>query len=261
MNCKTIYRFWASSIAAEMEYRINFVVSAITSLGNLVGSIFTLSLLWNNARRFPGYSWNDALMVVALFTILEGVASALLSPNLSRIVQHVQRGTLDFILLKPMDSQLWLSLRQLSPWGLPNIALGLILLLYAGIQNHLPLTAYLLGLLPILLGLIILYCIWFAVATTTIWFTKIWNATEVLRGFLEAGRYPVTAYPPAYQFFFTFILPVAFLTTIPVNVMRGSYPGTASNWIVIQSLIAFALLLFTRWFWRFALRSYTSASS
>ena len=35
-------------------------------------------------------------------------------------MRHVQQGTLDFILLKPVDTQLWLSLRTVSPTGLPQ---------------------------------------------------------------------------------------------------------------------------------------------
>jgi ABC-2 type transport system permease protein len=50
---------------------------------------------------------------------------------------------------------------------------------------------------------------------TSIWFVKIYNVTEVLRGLLEAGRYPIVAYLAAYRFFCTFMMPVAFLTTIP----------------------------------------------
>jgi ABC-2 type transport system permease protein len=259
---RTLYRFWSSSIAAEMEYRINFVVSTITALGNLAGSIFTLSLLWNNGHRFAGWGWYDALLIIGLFSLLESISTTFLSPNLSRIVQHVQRGTLDFVLLKPLDSQLWLSLRQMSPWGVPNFLFALGLIIYAGWHLHVAASMVLIGLVPVVLGALILYSLWFAVSTSTIWFTKMWNATEVLRSFLEAGRYPVSAYPLAYQFVFKFILPVAFLTSVPANVIRGQYTlGRAAEWIGAQAVIVIVLLIFTRWFWRFALRYYTSASS
>ena len=43
------------------------------------------------------------------------MATTWLRPNLGAIVTHVREGTLDFVLLKPIDSQFWLSLRTLSP--------------------------------------------------------------------------------------------------------------------------------------------------
>ncbi len=253
-----IREFWRSSVEAEMEYRINFVVAILSSLTNLTGSLFTLSLFYRNKQSFEGWSWSQALIVVALFTLLDGFANTLLSPNLSRIVTHVQRGTLDFVLLKPLDSQLWLSTRNLGLNGIPNLTFGIALLFYAGGKLGLPPIMYLAGIVPIILSGVILYALWFIVGTTTIWFTKIWNATEVLRSFLEAGKYPLSAYAAAYQFFFVFILPVAFLTTVPAEVMLGR---SSLQWMAAEAGIAIGLFSFSRVFWRFALRSYTSASS
>ena len=255
---RLILAFWRSSIEAEMEYRLNFVLAAITSLINLAGAIFALSLFYRNNQSFEGWTWPEALLVVAMFTLLDGFANTILSPNLSRIVNHVQKGTLDFVLLKPVDSQFWLSTRNLGLNGLPNLLFGLLLLGYAGHQLNLAPSAYVLGLGPILLAGVILYALWFIVGTTTIWFTKIWNATEVLRSFLEAGKYPLSAYAAAYQFVFVFVLPIAFLTTVPAQVLLGR---SSARWILAEASIAAGLFLFSRVFWRFALRSYTSASS
>jgi ABC-2 type transport system permease protein len=131
-------------------------------------------------------------------------------------------------------------------------------LIYSGTRLHLPWQSCILGIIPILLSLVILYSLWFIVATTTIWFTKVWNATEVLRSFIEAGKYPMSAYHAAIQFFFMFILPVAFLTTIPAEVIRGT---RGPIFILIELLIAVLLFTTCRLFWKFALRHYTSASS
>lgn len=101
-----------------------------------------------------------------------------------------------------------------------------------------------------------LYSLWFLLATTSIWFVKIYNVTEVLRGLLEAGRFPVGSYPALYRVFFTFVVPVAFLTTVPAEAAlgRGEAPFAAF-------LLALGLLALARGFFRLALRSYTSASS
>ena len=93
---------------------------------------------------------------------------------------------------------------------------------------------------------------------TSIWFVKIYNATEVLRGLLEAGRYPIAAYPTAYRFFFTFVMPVAFLTTVPAQALLG---WSNISWLIGAAILAVALFFASTWFWRFALRFYTSASS
>jgi len=100
--------------------------------------------------------------------------------------------------------------------------------------------------------------LWFLLASLSIWFVKIWNATEVLRYVLVAGRYPVQAYPPGLRILFTFVLPVAFLTTVPAQALLGEASWT---WSLGSLAVAAVSLLGTRLFWQFALRHYTSASS
>jgi ABC-2 type transport system permease protein len=214
---RVLRRYWATALGAELEYPLNLLIELLVVAGNVAGSLFVLSLFYGQARSLGGWSWNGALVVLGAHTVLDGLASTLLQPNLSRIVTHVQRGTLDFVLLQPIDSQLQVSLRTLSPWGLPGIALGLALMLTGAARSGalgqpLPLLA---AALLLLAGGVILYGLWFLLAATSIWFVKVWNATEVLRAVLVAGRYPVSAYPPALRILFTLVLPIAFLTTVP----------------------------------------------
>jgi ABC-2 type transport system permease protein len=255
---KVLTVFWSAAIAAELEYRVNFLLAALSSIGGLAGSLFGLFLFYGNDYSFDGWSWQAALIVLGIFTLLQGFSATFLEPNLNRIVRHVQEGTLDFILLKPIRSQFWLSTHTLSPWGLPDLIFGSIIIGYAGTQLGLGINDYLISVIPLCFGLVILYSLWFMLGATSIWFVKIYNVTEVLRGLLEAGRYPMVAYPVAYRFFFTFIVPVAFLTTIPAEAMLGRSQILA---IVGAGVLALVLFFISTKFWRFALRFYTSASS
>ena len=250
--------FWSTSLATEMEYRLNFILAAISSLGNLAGSIFLIHLMFRKTATINGWTQYEAILVIGLFTLLEGFANTVLRANLSRIVRHVRQGTLDFVLLKPIDSQFWLSTRNFSAWGVTDLLWGLIVIGYAGSQLGLMWWQYLMGLIPLALGLTILYGMWFMLGATSIWFVKVFNVTYVLKNLLEAGKLPIAVYPVVYQFFFTFVIPVAFLTTVPARAMLGDAQLT---WLA--GAVFFAVVMFTaaRYFWKFALRFYTSASS
>jgi len=257
---RSLGRFWSTSLAAEMEYQANLLVELLAVAGNLAGSLFTLSLFYGHGQQLGGWSWDQALVVLGLYTLLDGFAGTLLRPNLGNLVKQVQSGSLDFVLLKPIDSQFWVSLRSFSPWGLPEMAVGLGLALVgaarAGARVN-PATVAT-ALLMLACGLAILYSLWFVLAATSIWFVKVWNATEVLRSALAAGRYPVSAYPPALRFVFTVVLPVAFLTTVPAQAILGL---AEPRWVLASVVMAVLALAASRTFWRFALRHYTSASS
>ncbi len=257
---KLLLTFWHVSVAAETEYRSNFVMSALNSMVTLAGAIFTLSLFYQNGHQLGGWPWHDALIVVGLFTILDGFSQTFLTPNRTRVTELVRQGTLDFVLLKPVDTQFWLSFRALSLWGIPNILLGIGITIYAGMHCEPPLhwTAYVIGFIPVILGMILLYSIGFALGTLTIWFTKLFNITMAMQAMLEAGRFPISAYPNAYRVIFTFILPIAFMTTLPAQTMLGRVEWP---WFAGSAIFAICSLAFSRWFWGYALRSYTSASS
>ncbi|WP_036485084.1 ABC transporter permease [Myxosarcina sp. GI1] len=255
---KVLRLFWSTAIAAELEYRLNFLIATITSIANLAGSLFGLFLFYRTGYTFEGWSWQEATIVLGVFTLLQGFSATFLVPNLNRIVQQVEQGTLDFVLLKPISSQFWLSTRVVSPWGLPDLFFGVVLIVYAGSQLGFSVSNYFASIIPLGLGFIILYSLWFILGATSIWFVKIYNVTEVLRGLLEAGRYPMVAYPAVYRFFFTFVVPVAFLTTVPAQVMLNR---TEFTLVLGAGFLAVALFIFSILFWRFALRFYTSASS
>lgn len=250
--------FWTTALAAELEYRINFLIAALSSFGSLVGSLFGLFLFYRTGYSFQNWSWEQALVVLGIFTLLQGFSATFLAPNLNQIVRHIQQGTLDFVLLKPINSQFWLSTHTLSPWGLPDLVFGMAMIVYAGSKLSLNVGDYLLGLIPISFGFLILYSLWFMLGAMSIWFVKIYNVTEVLRGLLEAGRFPMVAYPMSYRMFFTFVVPVAFLTTVPAEVILGRGEWA---WTLGAAVLAGFLLWASSAFWQFALRFYTSASS
>lgn len=252
-----LWRYWSTSLQAELEYRSNFVVQALASSLNLVGSIFSLTLFYRGGSGFPGWTFEDGLVVLGLFSAFAGAVACVLSPNLSRIVQHVEAGTLDFVLLKPVDAQLTLSVRVISPWGLPDLLFGIGIVVYGALHSSASLASVALALVAVACGALILYGLWFVVATTSVWFTKIYNATEVLRGLLDAGRFPLAAYPAAYRFVFTFVVPVAFMTTVPAELLLGRGQPTL---LAVGAALATVLFVASRAFWRRALKSYTGAS-
>jgi len=255
---RVLLGFWRTSLASELEYRLNFLLALLSSCGHLAGNLFGLSLFYTGQGSLGGWPFHQALLVMGLFTTLQGMSRVMLNPNLARIVEHVRTGTLDFVLLKPIDSQFWLSTRRISPWGLPDVLFGAGLVVYSAARLGLQPSSLAFALVPFVLSAVIQYSLWFLLASISIWYVKIHNVTEVLNGLLAAGRYPIDALPGVYRFVFTFIIPVALLTTVPARVALGQNIGL---WLAFSAAFAGFAFLGSRAFWRLALRYYTSASS
>ena len=255
---KLLALLFYTSLRVEFEYRLNFLFAFVSSLINLLGSLFGLGLFYRVTNTLGGWSFEEALVVMGIFVFIEGFSQSVLMANLNMIVEYIWKGTLDFVLLKPIDGQFYLSFRNFSVWGIPNMIFGLGVILYGAYRLKAGPLDVILGIFSLASSLTILYGIWFVLGSLSIWFVKIYNITFVLRQLVEAGRYPITAYPEIYRLFFTFVVPVIFLTTVPASFVVGQ--GKIA-FILASIIIASISLAFSRAFWKFALRHYSSASS
>ena len=249
-----------SSFSIELEYKINLFIDLITSILGLIGSVFLLSIFFSNTNQIGGWNFNQALIIQGIYTILNGVTNTWFNPNLKEIVKYIREGTLDYVLLKPIDSQFWISFKRISPTGLIEILLGFLVISYCFYLNDisLNLSSFILLIITLICSISILYSLWFLISTTTIWFVKTWNATEVLRSFLYMGRFPLNSFSFSLRIFFSTVIPITFITTIPSEVLLGLSPAWK---IILEVLVSMVFLIVSRKFWKFALRFYTSASS
>ena len=264
MNIKKYIKIYSlflhTSLASELEYKTNIIIDFITAVLSLIGSLFLLSIFFLSTDNLGGWTFEQALIIQGIYTILNGITNTWFNPNLTEIVKHIREGTLDFVLLKPIDSQFLISLKKIAPSGLLEIILGVVLLSYCiGInQIKINLEFLILCIATLFCSIVILYSLWFLISTTTIWFVKTWNATEVLRSFLYIGRFPLNSFSFSLRIFFSIFVPIAFITTIPSEV----FLGIAKLWeILLELIVSWIFLIVSRRFWLFALKFYTSASS
>lgn len=264
MNPKKYFKVYKlfnyTSLSVELEYKVNILIDLITAFAGLFGSIFLLSIFFLNTQNIGGWNFNEALIIQGIYTILNGVTNTWFSPNLTEIVKYIREGTLDFVLIKPIDSQFWVTFKKISPTGLIEIVLGILVLIYCLDLNNISLNyiSSLLLLLTIGCSITILYSLWFLISTTTIWFVKTWNATEVLRSFLYVGRFPLNSFSFPLRILFSTIIPIAFITAIPSEVILG----ISTFWkILLEIVVSSIFLISSRRFWMHALKFYSSASS
>ena len=264
MNLKKYIKLYSlflyTSIASEFEYKTNIIIDFITAILSLIGSLFLLNIFFQSTDNIGGWQFEQALIIQGIYTLLNGITNTWFNPNLSEIVKYIREGTLDFVLIKPVDSQFFISFKKIAPSGFLEIFLGFSLLFYCVKLNNITLNIsfLFLAVVTLLCSVLILYSLWFLISTTTIWFVKTWNATEVLRSFLYIGRFPLNSFSFSLRIFFSIFIPIAFITSIPSEV----FLGLAQFWkIFLEIIVSVVFLVVSRKFWLFALKFYTSASS
>lgn len=167
---------------------------------------------------------------------------------------------LDTILIKPIDSQFFLTMRWVNYASIIRIVFGVGFLLYFlhSFELRITVMSTLIFFLFLSLGVLLLYSLWFGVATLLLWFPRLSNLMELMYTVAGLTRYPGEMYRNASEYLFLFLLPLTLIVSTPVKflVRRASSMD-------LMFLVFFAVLFFlaSRKFWLFALRFYTSASS
>ncbi len=251
--------FFVNSLQIEMEYRSEVVVSALNSvLAAISGYVVIYSLFFNSAT-IGGWEFEECLILFGIFLLIEAFISMILRPNLSRLSEYIRMGSMDYMLLKPVSSQFLVSFRFINIWAFPNLFIGWGLVFY-GMYKLSTLSFFTIFQLALMLppALIIVYSIWCLLNTTAFWWINIENITMLFNSFLEAGRFPISAYPGYMQVILTLVVPVAFITTVPA---QAAFEILSFKNILLGWVISGTLLLVSNLLWRYALSKYASASS
>lgn len=257
---KLYFLFIRVSIQNDTAYRFDFIVRLIIAAAQAAGELITLWIIFSNTQSLGGWSVNQALVVLGVFRVMAGIIGTLIAPNMRLIMEDVRNGTLDFVLVKPINDQFYASVRRVTLYRIADMTLGFTMVIIGCVRltSHVALWSIPLFVLKLVAGAAIIYSFWLALATLAFWFTKISNIEMIFWNMFEAGRYPVDIYPPGIRSIFTYILPLAFMISFPAASLVGK--GEASQ-LIAAMIVAPAMLFASSAFWKHGLRHYSGASA
>jgi ABC-2 type transport system permease protein len=251
--------FWVS-VAGEVAYRANFFFQIFQSLVNLGVAIAGLKVVFSYTSVLGGWGQEEILALVGVYLFVGGIIGLVIQPSMEQFIESVRDGTLDFTLTKPEDAQVLVSIRQVNIWSFIDIALGLGVLVFALVRLGQRVGGAEAGefLLMMSCGTVIIYSFFLILDTLSFWFVKVENFLVIFQSMYEAGRWPVSLYPGWLRYGLTFIVPVAFATTVPAEALTGRL-----TWVTLIIAVGIAVILFvlSRLVWRTGLRRYTGTSA
>jgi ABC-2 type transport system permease protein len=249
-----------ASLVTAMQYRSDFVLEGFMSLYWLGWNLIPLLILYNERATVAGWNFASALTVIAWFTVLRGVLEGAINPSLIDVVDRVRTGEFDYVLLKPADAQFLVSTARFAPWKLMDVFGGLALVVIAFIKlGRAPGVADVaLAALMLLAAALVLYSMWILIISAAFYVVRLDNLTYLLTGVFDAARWPVQVFRGVWRFIFTFVVPLALMTTYPAMAILGRLDVKTA---ALALLGAFAFAALARRLWSAAIGNYTSASS
>ena len=257
---KLAWSYLRIGIANELQYRVNFFIQLLQSFIALGTGLIGLWLVFTQTTQLGGWSQPELLAVMGIYMVMGGVIQSAIQPNMQRLMDEIQDGSLDFALTKPVDGQILVSIREFRFWQLTDVVVGLVVLVIAVVQLQEKIGVWqaLAFMVALLLGGIMIYSFWLMLTTTAFWLIRICELVNLFQGLYAAGRWPVTIYPQWLRLGLTFIVPVAFAVTVPAEALTNRLTPLT---LLGAFGLAILLMLLARFVWRLGVRSYSGASA
>lgn len=256
---KLLGRIVTLSVQRELAHRANLTLSLVLMIIDLGASVAALSLVFTQTATLAGWRPFEALALLGAFQLVSGLLNAFLEPNLAWFAGKVTSGELDDALLQPVPSLFTVSMGACSPLALPRVILGAVLI---GVAVALGGGASFGGLLTCLAllaaGAAITWATRVMLATLAFWAPG-FEPSILYSAFWQLGRYPIGVYHPLIRHLLTYVVPVAFIATLPAEaLMRGQ--GGIELALLGAGVAALAFVAATL-AWRAGIKRYTGATS
>lgn len=272
--------FVRNSLIRDMMFPANFIIETVSSLGWMMMNVGFYLLIFEYTDRLvptgageiydPFAAWDKHQFFVFIGTsmLINSIVQIFFMTNADEFSELIRTGNLDFALLKPIDTQFLISFRRVELASIANLAVAVILLVYAlpRVQTFPPsLLQVVLYLVYVAAGIAILYSLTIVLASASVWLGRNTSIYDFWFYITTFSRYPMEIYNGPVgiwlQRFFTFAVPILIVVNVPSRLLAKPFqPGYAylAGYGVLATLISLAG---SRWVFQRALQSYRSASS
>lgn len=249
-----IAKYVGISIKKNFAYKPNGVLVIVDTLMD----VFSIWLFWTSLLELDlnliGWSGQSLRLFMGYSLISSSISN--LFVGAWDIQGHVADGTLDSYLVKPCCSVVLILLERANFLRLVvSFPIGFLLVAYnAGLHR---VGQALIGTLFCVAATIFVELIVLAVYELCFWLKKVDSYADIMETVFSISRYPLIFFPQKIVMLFTYIVPVAFMGTIPAEIVTGGQmQWSVPAFLALAALIAGMVCLL----WKAGRRRYESAN-
>lgn len=252
--------FLRFSFSKALEFRVDFTFRIIMDCIYYVVNILFFKVIYLHTPVLGGWREDEIMVFVGAYILIDAINMTVFSTNLWWLPWYINRGELDYYLIRPVRPLFFLSLREFSANSFLNLLIALGFMVYAifQYQGDYNVGDILLFSLLVLNGTILYFCIQMLTIIPVFW-------TQSTRGFVDlfytlglAMERPHRIYRGLFKFLFTTILPFALIASFPTQVF---IEGADFMTMLHLSGVTIVFFLLMNYVWSRGLRIYSSASS
>lgn len=257
-----VMTFIRSSVQKDMAFRFDFIMNCFHTLLGLLGGIGGVMIFFNQKQTLNGWNFSETLALLGIYLLVQAVKNLFVGPSLSSMAGldgDLWSGKFDFILLKPVPTQFYVSFRHWRLWALFDLLISLVVIGIALFQLQVQFWGLhlLLFFFALLISLSLVYSILLILSTTAFWYLGtplLW----IFNSMIQMGRFPVGIYPGFIKMILTWVIPVGMIVTVPAELLTDRMKV---RHLVGGTILAVGFFVISMTFFKVSLKRYASASS
>lgn len=252
--------FLQFSFSKALEFRLDFFFRIIMDCIYYLVNIGLFTVLYLHTDMIAGWTKEEMMVFVSTYLIIDAIGMTVFSNNMWWLPYYINKGELDYYLIRPVSPLFFLSLREFAANSFVNllVAFGFFIYSlsnYSGDWSVFNLSGFL---VLIINGALIHYCLQMLCVIPVFW-------THSARGFVDlfytmgiAMERPDRIFKGWVRLLFTVILPFSLIASFPASFFLDGFSGEKFMHLFFVTTALWCVMLFI---WKKGLRAYSSASS
>jgi ABC-2 type transport system permease protein len=256
-----LYLFFLQfSFSKALEFRIDFFFRIAMDIMYYFVNIALFKILLLHTPLIAGWNEEQMMVFVGCYLLVDAINMTVFSTNMWWLPFYINRGELDYYLIRPVSPLFFLSLREFSANSFINLIIAAAFFFYSLFSYSQDWSLLsLIGLIILIInGSLIYYCIQMLMILPVFW-------TQSAKGFIDlfytlglAMERPDKIFKGWLRVLFTVLLPFGLIASFPARIfIEGFKLDILIHLILVSSGLWFVVLSI----WNRGLKNYSSASS
>lgn len=251
-------KFVSTSVAVETSFRTSFILLIIMDIFFFFSTITSIRFIYDHVATIGPWNKDQLLFFITFMLMIDNLHMMIFSQSFWEFSAHLKTGSLDYIILRPMNTIFSVFFRHFRASSLIITPLFIGHLIYYGILLKLDYLAWVMIPLFVILSLALLVILEFILSTSMFWLTDGLGINFLRMQFQQLARWPNFIYQSLTRKVLSFVIPILLIGSGPVHFLIDH---THYKLLLYMGVAVVAGLFILANLWKIGLRRYDSASS